>query len=53
MISNKVKEDLSEKMKLGFEKARQKLIAEEKACNGYLIISDKQGNIKKVPTKDL
>lgn len=53
MISNKVKEDLSEKMKLGFEKARKKLIAEEKKNNGYLIVSDKDGNIKKIAAKDL
>ncbi len=53
MISNKVKEDLSEKMKLGFEKAREKLIAKEKAPNGYLIASNKQGNIKKAAAKDL
>ncbi len=53
MISNKVKEDLSEKMKLGFEKARKQLIAKEKKNNGYLIVSDKQGNIKKIAAKDM
>ena len=53
MLSNKVKEDLSKKMKLGFDKAREKLIAEEKKNNGYLIVSDKQGNIKKIAANDL
>jgi hypothetical protein len=53
MLSNKVKEDLSKKMKLGFDKAREKLIAEEKKNNGYLIVGDKHGNIKKVAAKEL
>ncbi|RNI38833.1 hypothetical protein EFY79_04000 [Hanamia caeni] len=37
----------------GLRKVSQKLIEEEKARNGYLVISDKKGNIKKVPAKDL
>jgi len=37
----------------GLKKVSQRLIAEEKARNGYLVISDKKGNIKKVPAKDL
>ncbi len=58
----KVKNDLgfslvaqkeSEAIEKGLKKTSQKLIAEEKACNGYLIISDKKGGIKKVPAKDL
>lgn len=36
----------------GLNKVSQKLIAEEKARGGHLIISDKQGHIKKVPAKD-
>ena len=58
----KVKNDLgfslvaqkeSEAIEKGLKKVSQKLIAEEKARNGYLIISDKKGGIKKVPAKDL
>lgn len=37
----------------GLKKISQKLIAEEKARNGFLIISDEKGNIKKVLAKDL
>ncbi len=37
----------------GLKKVSQKLIAEEKARGGYLIISDEKGGIKKVPAKDL
>ena len=37
----------------GLKKVSERLIAEEKARGGYLIISDKNGNIKKVSAKDL
>jgi hypothetical protein len=45
--------DISSKLAEGFLKARKKLIEEEKKNNGYLIISDKNGNVIKVPAKDL
>jgi len=53
MNSVKKSEDLSDKIKVALDKAIKKVIAEEKARNGYLVISDKKGNIKKVPAKDL
>ncbi len=37
----------------GLGKVSQKLIAEEKARDGYLVISDKKGGVIKVPAKDL
>ena len=46
-------EDLSDKIQVALDNAIKKLIAEEKARNGYLVISDKKGNIIKVPAKDL
>ena len=58
----KVKNDLgfslvarkeSEAIEKGLKKVSQKLIAEEKAHNGYLVISDTKGGIKKVPARDL
>lgn len=58
----KVKNDLefsliaqkeSRAIEKGLRKVSQKLIEEKKARNGYLIISDKKGGIKKVPAKDL
>ena len=45
--------DLSDKIKITLDKAIKKVIAEEKAHDGYLVISDKKGNIIKVPAKDL
>lgn len=45
--------DLSSKIDAALKKATQKLIAEEKARNGCLIVSDKSGVIKKIPAKDL
>jgi hypothetical protein len=35
------------------DKAIKKVIAEEKARDGYLVISDKKSGIKKVLAKDL
>ena len=53
MDKPKEREDLSPKIQIALDKAIQKLIAEEKALNGYLVISDKDGNIKEIPAKDL
>lgn len=49
----KRREDLSDKIQVALDKAIKKVIAEEKARNGYLVISDKKGSIKKIPAKDL
>lgn len=43
----------SKALEAALKKVSEKLIAEEKKNNGYLIISDSEGNIKKVPAKDL
>lgn len=53
MNSEKKQKDLSGKIKEVMDKAIQKLIAEEKARDGYLVISDKKGGVIKVPAKDL
>jgi hypothetical protein len=53
MNSVKKSEDLSDKIKVALDKAIQKIIAEEKARDGYLVISDKKGGVIKVPAKDL
>jgi hypothetical protein len=53
MSSSKKREDLSPKIKVALDKDIQKVIAEEKARNGYLVISDNKGNIKKIDAKDL
>jgi hypothetical protein len=45
--------DLTEKLNSGFKKVREKLIAETKEKNSYLVIADKDGKIKKIPAKDL
>lgn len=43
----------SKSLEAGLKKVSENLIAEEKKNNGYLIIADDKGNIKKVPAKDL
>ena len=53
MTNSKKREDLSEKIKIALDKAIISVIAETKAKNSYLVIADKQGNIKKIPAKDL
>ena len=52
LVKAKIKEDLSDKLRLAFDKAREQFIAEEKARDGYVVVSDKNGNIKKIPAKD-
>jgi hypothetical protein len=52
-MNNKKREDLSEKIQVALDKAVEKLKAETKALNSYLVVSDKHGNIKKIPAKDL
>ena len=52
MSTSKKREDLSPKITVALHKAIQRVIAEEKAHNGYLVISDHKGNIKKIPAKD-
>jgi hypothetical protein len=50
---NSKKRDLSEKIQVALDKAVEKLRAETKAANSYLVVSDKKGNIKKIQAKDL
>lgn len=42
-----------DKVTKGLELAYQRLIKEKKEKNGYLVMADKNGNIIKVPAKDL
>ena len=53
MAIKQKREDLSDKIKIALDKGIKKLIAETKAANSYLVISDKDGKIKKIPAKDL
>ena len=53
MSNEKKTEDLSAKIKIALDKAIKDVIAETKAKNSYMVISDKKGNIIKIPAKDL
>ncbi len=53
MDNRKKKESLTGKIQIALDKAIQNVIAETKTKNSYLVIADKQGNIKKIPAKDL
>ncbi len=45
--------DESEAVARALQKVSEKLIAETKEKNSYLVVSDEEGNIKKIPAKDL
>ena len=45
--------DITQKLNQGFKKVKEKLIAETKAKNSYLVVADKKGNIKKIPASEL
>lgn len=53
MITYERPGDLSAQIKVALDKAIKKLIEEEKARGGYLVIADKDGKPIKVPAKDL
>ena len=53
MKDNGKNEEISKKIEVALDKAIKKVIAEEKARNGYLVVSDKKGNIKKIPASEL
>ena len=50
---DKKREDLSDKIQVALNKAIEKVIAETKATNTYMVYADKKGNIIKIPAKDL
>ena len=43
----------SEAIEKGLQKVSQKLVAEAKKNDGYLVIAGKDGKVKKIPAKDL
>ena len=45
--------DLSDKIQIALDKATQKIIAEAKANNSYIVVSDEKGGVKKIYAKDL
>jgi hypothetical protein len=53
MAGKKKIQDLSGQIKIALDKAIKKVIAEEKARNGYLVVADKNGKIKKIPASEL
>ena len=53
MNNDKNKHDISTTLEKSLKKVWEKLIEEEKKNNGYIVISDKDGKVKKIPAKDL
>ena len=52
-MREKKSEDLTIKVKAALDKAIKKVVEETKAKNSYLVIADKEGNVKKIEAKDL
>lgn len=53
MVKGSLNGDLSDAMQIGFAKARLKFLERKAKENGVVIISDKDGYIKRVPAKEL
>lgn len=53
MKADSKKSEITKKIQGALDKAIRKVIAEEKARNGYLVVGDKKGKVKKIPAKDL
>ena len=53
MKNRKKKESLTGKIQIALDKAIEKVVAETKAKNSYLVIADKNGKINKIQAKDL
>ena len=53
MENKKKPGDLRAKIKIALDKAIKKVVAEEKSRNGYLVVADKDGKIKKIPASEL
>jgi hypothetical protein len=43
----------SELTKEGFVVVKKRLVEKEKKNNGYLVVADKQGKVKKIPASQL
>jgi len=46
-------QELSRSVEAALKKVSKKLIEETKKENGYLVVEDKNGTVKKIPAKDL
>ncbi len=48
-----ISKDLSKKIQVAMERAKNRLIVETKALNTYIVVSDGKGGTKKIYAKDL
>lgn len=53
VASSERHKQLSDATEKALKKVSEKLIAETKRLNSYLVVGDGKGNIKKIPAKDL
>ena len=53
IIFSNTHKELRDAAEAALKKVSKKLIEETKKENGYLIVADKNGTVKKIPAKDL
>ena len=53
MVKNHSSGDISDKLRLGFDRARLKFLEQKAKKNGVVIVSDMEGNVIQVPAKEL
>ena len=53
MDNNQLPWDISDKLRLGFDRARLKFLEEKARKNGVVIIFDMEGNVKQVSAKQM
>jgi len=53
IIFSNTHKELRDAAEAALNKVSKKLIEETKKENGYLIVADKNGTVKKIPAKDL
>lgn len=51
-FSDKAQQEF-EKTEKALQAVAENIVAETKAMNSYMVVSDKKGGIKKIPAKDL
>ena len=53
MVQKKKVEDLSLKIEEALKKASRKVLEEQKAINGYMVVAGINGKVEKIPARTL
>lgn len=53
MVNSQLSGDISDKLRVGFDRARLQFLEKKARQNGVVIVSDTEGNVKQIPAKEL